>query len=117
MRRGGPPAHSAATPKYVELPGQLSGTEIPNIWERDCLECIEPPRTRPPRTGILTDGRNQNLAIGVEQPPLIILAPPEAPATSGSSLSALGRSRAPVRDADADNNAGDRKCLGLAQAM
>jgi hypothetical protein len=61
--------------------------------------------------------RNQNLAIRVQQPPLIILAPPEAPATSGRSLAALGRSRAPVLDADADNNAGDRKCLVLAQAI
>ena len=34
MRRGGPPAHSAATPEFVELPGQISWTEIPNIWER-----------------------------------------------------------------------------------
>jgi hypothetical protein len=60
---------------------------------------------------------NQNLAIRVQQPPLIVLALPEAPATSGYSLAALGRSLAPVLDADADNNAGDRKRLVLAQAM
>jgi hypothetical protein len=35
MRRGGRPAtHSAATPEFVELPGQVSWTEIPNLWAR-----------------------------------------------------------------------------------
>ena len=34
MRRGGPPAHSAATPEFVELPGPVSWTEIANIWAR-----------------------------------------------------------------------------------
>ena len=57
-----------------------------------------------------------NLAIGIEQSPLIILAATRGACDKRPQLAALGRSRAPVLDADADNNAG-RKCLVLAQAM
>jgi hypothetical protein len=66
---------------------------------------------------VLTHGRNQNLAIGVEQPPLIILAPTRGTCDKRPQLGRAGPFRAPVRDADADNNPSDRKCLVLAQAM
>ena len=117
MRRGGPPAHSAAPPNSWSCPARMSWTEIANIWAE--LSRVHRAAKDQGTTNqqVLTDGRSQNLAIGGDQPPLIILARPEAPATSGRSLAALGRSRAAVLDADADNNAGDRKCLVLAQAM
>ena len=75
MRRGGPPAHSAATPEFVELPVQLSWTEIPNIWAR--LSRVHRAAKHQATTNqqVLTDGRSQNLAIGGDQPPLIILTP------------------------------------------
>jgi hypothetical protein len=117
MRRSGPPAHSAAPPYSWSCPTRLSWTEIANIWAE--LSRVHRAAKDQGTTNqqVLTDGRSQNLAIGGDQPPLIILVRPEAPATSGRSLAALGRSRAPVQDADAGNNASDRKCLVLAQTM
>ena len=50
MRRGGPPAHSAATPEFMELPGPGELELKSQTSGHDCLECIEPLNTRPPRT-------------------------------------------------------------------
>jgi hypothetical protein len=65
---------------------------------------------------VLTDGRNQNLAIRVQQPPLII-RPHPGTCDKRPRLSRAGPFRAPVLDAKANNNASDRKCLVLAKAM
>ena len=102
MRRGGPPAHSAATPNSWSCPARLSWTEIANIWA-DCLECIEPLKTRH-QTRIPTAIRKYLTRRGEirtcdwrRAAAADHLGPTQAPATSGRSLAALGRSRAPVR--------------------
>jgi hypothetical protein len=43
MRRGGPPAHSAAPPNSWSCPARMSWTEIATSGQ-GCLECIEPLR-------------------------------------------------------------------------
>jgi hypothetical protein len=68
MRRGGPRLTPPRRPNSWSCPARLSWTEIANIWAGLSRVHRAGKDQATKNLQVLTHGRNQNLAIGVEQP-------------------------------------------------